>query len=510
MNLLADIFHKIFEAIYGDILILQVVTPLFMAVIVFLVKNRLASWLLTVFTLFAVFVMSLVFSIYGSLDGNYFQYYLGSWEGGGIGIEYSSAGILSSVVTPLASLSAFIAVLWSRRLINEEVGEKYNYFNSALLIVLSGLLGMVFTNDLFNLFVFLEISSLATYIMLSLNKQNSKCYISSLNYLIVGTVAATLYVFGVGILYASTGHLNFTEVAMALSVASLQKHHILAFALIFAGLFIKVGVFPLHAWMAQVYKNSPSTASIFLAAVATKIIVFVIIKILVLVKIMNIDIIPSTYFSAFSATILAIGLISALAGSYLAIKADDFASMLALSSAGQIGYIIMALAIGSELALYAALMHILNHGIMKLSLFMTRANIAYSANVYTFSEIKNKGFYNPFIFLGLIVSGLSIIGMPGTAGFVSKYYLILGILSAENVSNALAVVLIGFVLFSSLLAVMYVWKAVEAMWFNERSFTKANPLYKKTSLAMNAGYFFVVGLNILLGLLILIFWFYIG
>ncbi len=501
--------------IIPNILVIQVVLPLLVAVLVFLIKNRTISWLVTTATIFAVFATALLTTyLFLLLDGKTFAgittYYLGSWTIRGVGIVYKSSSALSHIVAILATFSAFMAMIWGRSFINKETGEKFHYFNTAFLVALSGLLGMLFTDDLFNLFVFLEISSLATYTILALNQKNNKCYISSLNYLIIGTVAATLYVFGVGILYASTGHLNFIEIARSLNSMDVARSHYLAFGLIFAGLLMKIGIFPLHAWMAQVYKNSPTVASMFLASVATKVIVFIIVKIFVLLKVLNIAILPINSFSLFSALLLTFGAVSALVGSYLALKSNDFAQMLALSSVGQMGYILIALAVGTKIAFYAAVIHVLNHGIIKLSLFMTRANIIHASGLYTFKDIKEKGFYNAFIFFGLFVSGLSIIGVPGTAGFVSKYYLVLSILAAKHISFVTGVILIATILASSLLAVAYVWKAVESMWFNERTFTKTNANYQKSSISMNIGYYFVVSLNVLLGFAIVILWFYIG
>ncbi len=517
--LLNSIFFD--KYIEPNILVIQVVLPLLLAVIVFLIKNKLASWVVSTATIFVVFALALITTyLFLTNDSQTFAQnttnYLGEWKIRGVGIVYVSSSVLSNIVAVLATFSAFMAMLWGRSFVIKETGEKFNYFNTAFLVALSGLLGMLFTNDLFNLFVFLEISSLATYTILALNQKNNKCYISSLNYLIIGTVAATLYVFGVGILYASTGHLNFTEIARSLNSVSVlnstgvAKHHYLAFGLIFAGLLMKIGIFPLHAWMAQVYKNSPTVASMFLASVATKVIVFIIVKIFVLLKVLDIAILPNVGFSLFSALLLTFGAVSALVGSYLALKSDDFAQMLALSSVGQMGYILMALAIGTQIAFYAAVIHVLNHGIIKLSLFMTRANIIHASGLYTFKDIKEKGFYNAFIFFGLFVSGLSIIGMPGTAGFVSKYYLVLSILSAKHISFVTSAILITTILASSLLAIAYVWKAVEAMWFNNKAFTKTNANYNKSSISMNLGYYFVVSLNVLFGFAIVILWFHIG
>ena len=336
----------------------------------------------------------------------------------------------------------------------QEIPEnKIPLFYSAFLLCLAGLLGITQTGDIFNVFVFLEISSLSSYALISLGKQR-QALTSAYQYLIMGTLGATFFLIGVGLIYSETGTLNMMDLAQRLpEVIDLKTVHT-GFAFIMIGFALKLALFPLHLWLPNAYTYAPTVISVFLAATATKVALYVMLRVLFTVF-------PGGFAAETPTGDLFIlsGIAGILIASVYAIYQVDVKRLLAYSSVAQIGYMAMGIGFASAMGVTASIVHLFNHALMKGALFMAIGAIIYRIGACRIENIQGLGRQMPWTFGAIVVGGLSLIGVPGTAGFISKWYLVLAALE-QQAWISVAVILIG-----SLLAVVYVGKVIETLYF---------------------------------------------
>jgi len=434
--------------------ILQVVLPLIAAPLMILMRRATLAWLTAVAASAAA--LAIAVALYArTRDGQVISYAIGSWPPPW-GIEYR-IDAANALVLLLVSLVALVVALYSRRSVAAELPEEQHYlFYAMYALCLAGLLGIAATGDAFNIFVFLEISSLATYVLIALGRDR-RALMASYQYLIMGTIGATFFVIGVGLLYLATGTLNLADMASRLPDVQEQRSVRAALAFITVGVSLKLALFPLHLWLPNAYAYAPSAVSAFLAATATKVSLYVLLRF---------------YYSVFGApfvfdevptreVLIALSLAAMFAASVVAIFQQNLKRMFAYSSVAQMGYITLGVALGSADGLTAAILHLFNHAITKGALFLLIGGIALRVGSVHFGRIAGIGRVMPLTTFGVVIGGLSLIGVPLTAGFVSKWYLILAALEHGAWWLALAVVL------SSLLAVVYVWRFVETAYFEK-------------------------------------------
>ena len=397
---------------------------------------------------------SMVFSfvlLHGVLTRGALRYHLGGWLPPW-GIEYAVDALNAFVGVVVCSL-AFLVTLASRRSVEKELPDKKVRFYAIYLLLFTGLMGMVVTGDVFNLYVFLEIASLAAYALIAIGEDGAP--LASFNYIILGTIGACLYLLGVGYLYIGTGSLNIADLARLLPPLYPSKAVRMALAFFLIGLFIKMGVFPLHVWLPDAYTYAPSAVSSFIAPLMTKVAAYVLIR--VLFTLFE----PAFSLRAFPFGVL-LGWLAAAAilfGSIIAIAQDDFKRMLAYSSVSQIGYILLGISLANANGFTGALLHILNHGFMKAVLFLVAAALMYrigGRNIYRLRGLHRK---MPWTAAALAVGALSMVGIPPTCGFFSKWYLLLGSLQANQWAFAV------IILVSSLLSAVYFFRVVDICFF---------------------------------------------
>jgi multicomponent Na+:H+ antiporter subunit D len=436
--------------------ILQVVLPLVAAPVMIFARRGLLAWLISVAVCVAVLGMvSWLFVRTGS--GESISYAIGSWPPPW-GIEYR-IDAANAYVMLLVAIVGLVVAVYSRRSIAAEIPAEQHYlFYSMFALCLTGLLGMAATGDAFNLFVFLEIASLSTYVLIALGRDR-RALVAAYQYLITGTIGATFIVIGVGLAYLETGTLNLADMASRLPEVSDQRSVRAALAFLTVGVSLKLALFPLHLWLPNAYTYAPSAVAAFLAATATKVSVYVLLRL---------------YYSIFGASLVfedlpvgvvlaALSIAAMFAASIVAIFQGDVKRMFAYSSIAQIGYITLGIAIGTETGLVAALVHLFNHALTKGALFLLLGGIAFHLGTLGFERIAGIARVMPLTTFGIVIGGLSLIGIPGTAGFVSKWYLVVAAL--EDGAWWLAVL----VVLSSLLAVVYVWRFVEVAYFRAPS-----------------------------------------
>ncbi len=379
------------------------------------------------------------------------SYHFGGWVPP-IGIEY--------VLDPLSTFVALVVnvigffVLWHSSGMQEgEIPGKSVPYYALVLLFLCGANGIIVTGDLFNLYVFLEIFSLAGYGLIGIGEKRAP--VASFRYLIMGTVGASFYLLGIGFLYIVTGSLNMADVRNILPHVQGNPAVAAALSLIVIGMGIKMAVFPLHGWLPDAYTYAPSTSSALIAPIGTKIAAYVLIRILFFV--FGVEFVSrSLPITDAIAWLSAIGI---LYGSVMALAQNEMKRMLAYSSVAQIGYIGLGIGLANPLGYIGAVLHILNHAFMKGALFLVAANLRKNTGRSDISgldaSLRKK---LPWSMAAFTVAALSMIGLPPTAGFFSKWYLALGAIDRGNW------VFLGVILVSSLLNAVYFFRILERVY----------------------------------------------
>ncbi|HWA37913.1 MAG TPA: monovalent cation/H+ antiporter subunit D family protein [Burkholderiales bacterium] len=431
---------------------LLVVLPLVAAPLIVLLRSNGFAWLAASAVSYACLVLA-VGLVTRVADAGEIRYAIGSWPAPW-GIEYR-VDALSAFVLVAVSLTASLVAPYAQRSIAAEVAEDRQYLVYAMYcLCLCGLLGMTITGDAFNLFVFIEISALATYVLVGMGPRR-KALVAAYQYMLMGTVGATFYVIGVGLLYLVTGTLNFADLAERLRAVEDARPVLAALAFITVGIGLKLALFPLHQWLPNAYAFAPSMAAAFLAATATKVSVYVLLRYYFSVF----D--PAALFDRLPTRELFIGLSVAamITASLVAVFEDDVKRLFAYSSVAQIGYVTLGIGVDNQASLTGSIVHLLNHGVTKGAIFVLLGGIALrAASAVTLSSMAGLGRRMPLTAFGLVIAGLSLIGIPGTAGFITKWYLVLGAIERGLWW------LVAAILASSLIAAVYVWRIVEVAY----------------------------------------------
>ncbi len=440
--------------IVHNLLALPVVLPLLAAALAVLLPAGRAPWLLATATAWAVFACTVALGL-DALGGRVLSYAMGGWEPPW-GIEYR-LDAANALLAVLIGAVAAVVFPFAGPSVRRELGDdKSPLFYAALLLFLAGQLGIAVTGDAFNVFVFLEISSLASYTLVASGKDR-KALTSAFSYLIIGTVGATFYLIGIGLLYALTGTLNMADLAARLpDIAETRTVHT-AFAFVVVGLCMKIALFPLHLWLPNAYTYAPSAVTALLAASSTKVAVYLLIRF-----------VHSIFGADFSyremplawllVPLACLGLIST---SLVAIGQNKVKRMLAYSSVAQVGYMVLGIGMASSLGLAAALLHVFNHALMKGALFMALGAIVYRVGTSRLHQWRGIGRRMPLTMAAFVAAGLSLIGVPLTVGFVSKWYLVLAAVEL-GLWPVVVVIVVG-----SVLALLYIGRVIEVAWFEK-------------------------------------------
>ena len=440
---------------------LQVVLPLISAPLAVLFRRNGLAFIIVTTAAWLAFATAIALWVQVDTSG-VISYRIGNWEPPW-GIEYR-IDHLNSFILVLVSGMATIVLPYSRTSIEREIPRDIHYlFYSMLGLCFTGLLGITITGDAFNVFVFLEISSLSTYVLIALGRDR-RALTASYQYLIMGSIGATFIVIGIGLIYLMTGTLNLADMAKHLRGVENTRPILAALAFFTVGVSLKAAMFPLHQWLPNAYTYAPSAVTALVAATATKVSLYVLIRF---------------YFTIFGESLvfdklplpqvmLVLSLFAMFVANFVAIFQNDLKRLLAYSSVGQIGYITLGLSFDSVHGLAASIMHLFNHGVAKGAAFLlvggviaTMTTRPASPPALTFDRIAGLSRQMPITCLGIVIAGLSLIGVPGTAGFITKWHLVLAAIEKGQWW------LVGAILLSSLLSIAYVWRFIEAAYFRE-------------------------------------------
>lgn len=434
----------------------QVVLPLLGAPVCILLRRPAWAWAWTVLVTWTTAACAALL-LRHALDVGPWQYAMGDWPAP-IGIVYRVDPLAAFVALIVSGVGAVVALYAPRSLAAELQTPRHDLFYAAYLLCMAGLLGMTITGDAFNVFVFLEISSLASYVLVGLGPDR-RALTAAYRYLIAGALGGTFILIGIGLAYQMTGTLNMDDLAVRLPAVAHTRTVLVSFAFITVGASLKLALWPLHHWLPNAYTYAPSVTSAFISATSTKVMVYVLARFAF-----------GIYGEQFAFEELGLGrplLVLSLSGifvaSAVAIFQTDVKRLLAYSSVAQIGYMILGISLATPAGVSAGILHLFNHALTKGGMFLAVGAMAYRAGSTRLEDLKGVGRVMPISTLALVVGGLGLIGVPLTAGFVTKWALLEALLAEGLWPVAVAVLL------SSLLAAVYVGKVVETAWFHEPS-----------------------------------------
>jgi multicomponent Na+:H+ antiporter subunit D len=464
---------------------LQVVVPLLAAPLCVVVGHGRAAWLIALVAGWASFLVAAVL-LHQAMQAGEIAYHLGGWEPPW-GIEYRIDVVNAFMLLIVAGIGAIMLAFAPRSVDSEVAAERQALFYCLFTLCLTGLLGIVITGDAFNVFVFLEISSLSMYALIALGRDR-RALTAAFRYLIMGTIGATFYLIGVGLMYMVTGTLNIADLAERLPLVADPRPVYAAFAFLIVGLALKAALFPLHLWLPNAYAYAPSVVTAFLAATATKVSVYLILRVIF------------TIFgreAVFGELAIGYGLlipatIAVLAASIVAVFQDDAKRMFAYSSVAQIGYIVIGLTVATQTGLTAALVHMFNHALMKAALFCALGCICYRIGTMRLASLAGIGRQMPVTTAAIVIAGLSLVGVPLTAGFVSKWYVVQAAIE-YRIWWLVAVLLVG-----SLIALVYVMRVVEIAYL--RPVPAGRPAVREAPLSLLAPTALLAFANIYFGI----------
>jgi len=385
------------------------------------------------------------------LDEGAIVYRLGGWDPP-MGIAYY-VDHLNGLVLVVVSIVALLNLIASKKSIELELLDKTAPFYALYVLQVTGLLGIVVTGDAFNLYVLLEITALSGYALLAMGEDRAQ--LSTLNYLYMGTIGACFYLLGVGYLYIVTGSLNMVDIANLLPTLYQSKAVLAAFIICMVGVWLKMAFFPLHAWLPNAYTYAPSAASSLIAPLVTKVMIYVMIRLILTVFT------PKFAFAtlAISDSIVWLACIAIVMGAIFALAQRDLKKMLTYIIVAEVGYMVGGAWLGNRAGMTGAILHIVNDALMTLCAFLVVNNIVYKVKGYAFDDLKGLFAKMPFTMGAFVIAALSIIGVPPTCGFFSKFYLISGAIQAGHYGFMVSLI------FSSLVNVVLFFRIIEIGYY---------------------------------------------
>lgn len=405
------------------------------------------------------------------------------------------AGVLEGVMASFFCVILLLALLGGEKYIKVDVEEgKQNLYFVLVNLLLSSLLALVYTNDLFTAYVFVEINTISAGGLIMV-RSNGHSILATTKYMIMSLLGSGLLLIGITLQYDLTGHLLMEDIQDSISGLAQSGEYAMPLTviigLISVGIAIKSALFPFHAWLSDAYGYSTASSAAILSSLVSKAYIFLLVKIMYRVIGANVF-----WDSNITNVFFVLGVAGMLFGSFSAIKEHDMRRMIAFSSVAQIGYIYMGFGFGTELGMVAAVFHILSHAATKSMLFVACRGLSeVSGNKKDFSDLKGSGFRNRIAGVAFSVGAFSMVGVPLFAGFISKLYLISAALEKMSVKMGVAVVVLAI---STILNALYFIRAVISIY------TPRNEHYKDE--AYRPGKTFCVGLvcfiiiNFVLGL----------
>jgi len=387
-------------------------------------RERVADWIVCLATV----VLMMMSISYVSTPGT--VYWMGGWKPLQVLGVQKTIGIamycdaLSALMLMLINFISFIVAVFATEYMGRYTSKPKFY--CLFMLMLAGMNGVVLTGDLFNLFVFLEIASIASYALVGFGCEHEELE-ASFKYLVLGSVTSSFILFAIAIVYGATGTLNMAQAANVMR-GNGSKALLLALAMFLMGFGLKGAMVPFHAWLPDAHPSAPAPISAMLSGL--------------LIKALGIYALARITFCVFEMTslvgtiLMAMGMLSMVVGVLLAVGQSDFKRLLAYHSISQMGYVVLALGIGgsvlasggslavANLAIIGALFHLVNHGVFKSLLFLCSGAVEYSTGTRQLTELGGLNKRMPVTSAACRIAALSISGVPPFNGFWSKLFII--------------------------------------------------------------------------------------
>lgn len=368
-------------------------------------------------------------------------YSMGGWQAPwGIELKVDSLGAFFLLVTAAVSLPV---ALFARGNLAEEVGskERVTRFYVLYLLLVGALTGMAMTNDLFNVYVLVEVATLSSCALVSARNHPSAAD-SAFKYLILATLGSALVLGGIGFLYIITGHLNMGFASQELAGIWQHNPHVvwLAVSFLLVGFGVKSALFPLHVWLPDAHSTAPTPASAILSGLAVKGYLICLFKILY-------NVFGNTILQNFAIhrILVLAGTVAIIAGSVSALVQDHLKPRLAFSTVAQIGYIFLGLGLTNQKGLAGTLFYLGSHAVIKSTLFLAAGAMISATGRKDIRGFAGIGRKMPITMAAFTVASLGLVGIPLFSGFVGKWNLLLGSFEAGSIFSGI-VIIIGSVL----------------------------------------------------------------
>ena len=396
---------------------ISIILCLFAGIISSGLRDKAAMWLnaalLTASTLLSAFTLTYTLSI-----GQPFVYVMGKFPAPW-GNEIR-AGALEALMALFFCVIMLLSLFGGRQKLVEEVEEGKTYLYYVLTdLLLSSLLALVYTNDMFTAYVFVEINTIAACGLIMI-RQNGRTIEAAVRYMIMSLLGSGMLLLGLCMLYDSTGHLLMSNMKESVSLLVANSQYqiplIVSIVLMSVGLCIKSALFPFHAWLPNAYGYSTVSSAAILSSLVSKGYIFLLIKIIC--RVIGFDIYRDTRIIDI---LFVFGLMGMIFGSISAIRENDVHRMIAYSSVAQIGYIYMGFGMGTQVGMIASIFHILSHAATKSLLFIAAIGLTdVSGGSRKFIELTGSGYRNKWAGIAFTVGSLSMVGIPLFSGFISK------------------------------------------------------------------------------------------
>lgn len=409
-------------------------------------------------------------------------------------------GVLEALMAAYFALIMLLSIIGGLPHITEDVeNTKENLFYVLLDLMMSSLLALIYTNDLFTGYVFVEINTIAACGMIMI-RQNGHGIVAAIRYMVMAQIGSGLFLIGICILYDITGQLLMVPAHEAmkqiLSAGAYVLPATIVIGLISVGLGIKSGLYPFHSWIPETYGYATPTASAILSGLVSKGYIFLLVKIIY--RVIGVDAIANSHVSN---PLFAFGILAMIMGSVHAVYQRDMRKMIAYSSVAQIGYIYMGIGLATTAGTAAAMFHILTHAATKALLFITAKELYDVSDGKTdFRSLRGAGYRNRLAGMAFTVGALSMVGFPMLSGFISK---LLFATAALEKPHKLLVTMIALII-STFLNAAYFLTTVVTLYSNREEQKVKNfdlrELGSKSKPSVRIALILFVAINLYLGL----------
>lgn len=406
----------------------------------------------TVLTL--LFLVIISFWCLLKTGGNVSVYKVGGWEPINkipIGIYMVMDGF-SAIVVCIINLIGFLVAFYSISYIKRYTSE--NYFYALFCLMIGGMNGVVLSGDLFNIFVFLEISVISAYSLVAFGVEKNELE-ASFKYQVLGSIASFLILFGIGFIYWKTKTLNIADIKEAFRTGYDKSFYLFVQLLILSGFGLKAAIIPFHAWLPDAHSSAPSPISAMLSGVFIKAVgIYVIIRLF-----FNMFVISENM----AVLITTLGTLSMVIGVFLAIGQWDIKRLLAYHSISQMGYVVLSVGIGmilvsrgvrqeiAALAIAGGIFHLINHAAFKGLLFLNAGALEYTLGTRNLKEMGGLAKSMPATSATSFIASMSISGIPPFNGFFSKLIIIIAAIMAKFYLLAVLAVIVSIITLASFL-----------------------------------------------------------